>query len=141
MILKDVLLILIPLITGIIGSYLTYYFTQKNKKVENSIKFKEERYKELLVSLQGFVGRTANSESKKKFLNEFYKSWLYCSDEVIESVYGMLALIMNKPTADIEIDTALGREAVGKIVLAMRRDLLGKTNKKPIDFLFIDVYE
>ena len=38
-----------------------------------------------------------------------------------------------------EIDPVIGKAAVGKIVLAMRKDLLGKTNKKVDDFIFIDV--
>lgn len=134
---KDILIVTLPLIAGILGSYLTYFFTIKNRKFENALKFKEENYRELLVSLQGFVGSTANSNTKKKFFEEFYKFWLYCSDEVIEAVYEMLDLIMNKKTP--QINSEVGRAAVGKIVLAIRKDLMGKTNKKPNDFRFIDV--
>jgi flagellar basal body-associated protein FliL len=60
---KDILIVILPLLSAIIGSYATYFFTRKNKSHENSVKYKEERYKELLVSLQGFVGKTANSET------------------------------------------------------------------------------
>lgn len=134
---KTLLIIVLPLISGLFGSYLTYFFTIKNKKFENALKFKEENYRELLLSLQGFVGQTANANTKRKFFEEFYKSWLYCSDEVIEAVYEMLDLIMNKKTP--QVNSEIGRVAVGKIVLAIRKDLMGKTNKKPQDFRFIDI--
>ncbi len=46
-------------------------------------------------------------------------------------------IIMSNPNPGI--DPVIGKAAVGKIVLAMRKDLLGKTNKKADDFIFIDV--
>jgi hypothetical protein len=55
---KTILLILIPVITAILGSYLIYYFATKSKKSEAILKFKEEKYSNLLILLQGFVGRT-----------------------------------------------------------------------------------
>jgi len=68
---KTTLLILgtiISFISAIIGSYLTYYFTVKSKKKEAILKFREEKYINLLIYLQGFVGNTASSEVKRKFL-------------------------------------------------------------------------
>lgn len=64
---KTILLILISVITAILSSYLTYYFTIKSKKSEAILKFKEEKYSNLLILLQGFVGRTASGETKRKF--------------------------------------------------------------------------
>ncbi len=65
---KTILLILIPVITAVLGSYLTYYFTIKSKKSEAILKFKEEKYSNLLILLQGFVGKTTSGETKRKFL-------------------------------------------------------------------------
>jgi len=71
---KDILIVLLPIISGIGGSYLTYYFTGKSRRDEAILKFKEEKYTTLLVLLQGFMGRTATGETKRKFFEEQYRS-------------------------------------------------------------------
>lgn len=48
------------------------------------MRFKEEKYSNLLILLQGFVGETTSGETKKKFFEEQYKSWLYSSDNVVK---------------------------------------------------------
>ena len=53
-------LILIPVIVAVTSSYLTYYFATKSKKNEAILKFKEEKYSNLLILLQGFVGKTTS---------------------------------------------------------------------------------
>ena len=64
--------LLISLVSGIIGSYLTFYFTNKSKRNEAIIKFKEEKYSHLLLKLQGFIGVTANAKMKREFFEEQY---------------------------------------------------------------------
>ena len=91
---KTILLILIPIIIAIISSYLTYYFTNKSKKSESILRFKEEKYSNLLILLQGFVGKTTSGETKKKFFEEQYKSWLYSSDGVIRAINDMVKLVI-----------------------------------------------
>ena len=136
---KDVFLFIGPLMAGLIGSYLTYYFTIKSKKKESVLKFKEEKYTNLLILLQGFVGRTVSAETKKKFFEEQYKSWLYSSDEVVKAINEMVHLVIEsrgeKPNQEA------GRKAIGNIVLAIRRDLLGKTKLDFKDFVYTDVIE
>jgi hypothetical protein len=51
----------------------------------------------------------------------------------------MLQLIVD--TEGKDPDPEKGRVAVGKIVLEMRKDLLGKTNLAPKEFRYIDVIE
>ena len=58
-----IILILLPIISAVAGSYLTYYFTNKAKKNEAILKFKEEKYSNLLILLQGFVGKTTSGET------------------------------------------------------------------------------
>ena len=136
---KDFLLILFPVVSGIIGSYLTYYFTMKSKRSEAIFRFKEEKYSNLLVLLKGFVGRTAAGDLKRQFFDEQYKSWLYCSDEVVRAINKMVKLVIDsKGQAP---DRNKGREAVGEIVQSMRKDLLGKTNLSFDDFVYTDVIE
>jgi len=128
---------LIPVATLLIGSLLTYYFGVRAKRDEAVHKYKEEQYAKLLIKLQGFVGSTANSETKKEFFEEQYKSWLYCSDEVIGAINTMVALVVDgKGEAP---DPEEGRRAVGNIVIAMRKDLRGKTNLDYRAFRYVDV--
>jgi hypothetical protein len=134
---KDVLIIILPIITGILGSYLTYYFTIKSKKQEAIQKFKEEKYTNLILMLQGFVGSTVSKETKKKFYEEQYKSWLYSSDDVVQAINELTDLLMKEQGADP--DPVQGRKVVGNIILQMRKDLLGKTKLKYTDFRYTDV--
>jgi hypothetical protein len=134
---KDLLIIILPIITGILGSYLTYYFTIKSKKQEAIQKFKEEKYTNLILMLQGFVGSTVSKETKKKFYEEQYKSWLYSSDDVVQAINELTDLLMKEQGADP--DPVQGRKVVGNIILQMRKDLLGKTKLRYTDFRYTDV--
>ena len=136
---KDVFLFIGPLMAGLIGSYLTYYFTIKSKKKESILKFKEEKYTNLLILLQGFIGRTVSAETKKKFFEEQYKSWLYSSDEVVKTINKMVRLVIE--SRGEKPDQEIGRKAVGNIVLAIRKDLLGETKLDFKDFVYTDVIE
>ncbi len=139
---ENLLFVILPvLISAIFSSYLTYYFTIKSKRDESILKFKEEKYSNLLILMQGFIGNTVSGEIKKKFFEEQYRSWLYSSDEVVKTVNEMLKLLISMQ--DIEKVTKekekIGIETIGKIVLAMRTDMLGKTRLKPIDFKYSNV--
>ena len=136
---KTILLIIIPIITAIVSSYLTYYFAIKSKKSEAILKFKEEKYSNLLILLQGFVGRTTSGETKKKFFEEQYKSWLYCSDGVVKAINNMVKIVIDSKGEDPEPEK--GKRAVGNIVIEMRKDLLGKTKLTHDYFQYTDVIE
>lgn len=122
---------------AVVSSYCTYYFTIKSKKNEAILKFKEEKYSNLLVLLQGFVGNTISGDAKKKFFEEQYKSWLYCSDGVVDSINEMVRLLMKSSGSNP--DKKEGRKVIGNIVLEMRKDLLGKTKLSSDDFFYTDV--
>ncbi|QTL36185.1 hypothetical protein [Pseudoalteromonas viridis] len=128
---------LVPVFTLILGSALTYYYAVESKKGEAALKHKEEQYSKLLVKLQGFVGQTANSKTKREFFEEQYKAWLYCSDEVIEAINHMVSLVREGGTPD----PVKGKKAVGNIVVAMRKDLYGKTKLDHEAFEYIDVID
>ena len=136
---ETILLILLPIITAIISSYLTYYFAIKSKKSEAILKFKEEKYSNLLILLQGFVGKTTSGDTKRKFFEEQYKSWLYCSDGVVKAINDMVQLVIDLKGKDPEPEK--GKKAVGSIVLEMRKDLLGKTKLTSEDFRYTDVID
>ena len=128
---------ILALISALIGGYISYYFTSKSKKQEAIIKFREEKYSNLIIFLQGFYGTTSNSETKKKFFEEQYRSWTYSSDEVINALNNLVELV--KKNEGQKPNPEEGQKAIGNIVLAMRKDLLGKTNLTFKDFQFTDV--
>lgn len=128
---------LLPIFTALIGSYLTYFFAIRSKREEAILKYKEEKYANLLVLFQGFVGSTATNETKRKFFEEQYRSWIYSSDEVVLAINKMIKLVIDAQGKDP--DPEEGRKAVGNIVLAMRKDLKGKTNLTYKDFAYTDV--
>jgi hypothetical protein len=134
---------LIPLISALFGaltgSYLTYHFAIKQKRAESILKFKEEKYSKLLILLQGFVGNTSNKDTKMKFFEEQYQSWLYCSDDVTKSINDLIRLVINNKGKTPNPEDGL--KAIGNIVLTMRKDLLGKTKLKYDDFKYTDVVE
>lgn len=136
---KDILLIILPIVTAILSSYLTYYFAIKSKKNEAIIRFKEEKYSNLIIALQGFVGSTVSANTKRKFFEEQYKSWLYSSDEVVKSINDLIKLLIeeNGNTPNPE----KGRKIIGTIILKMRKDLLGKTELSYKDFRYTDVID
>jgi len=134
---KDLLLIILPVFTAIIGSYLTYLFAIKSKRKESMLKFKEEKYSNLIIALQGFVGSTVSAETKRKFFEEQYKSWLYSSDEVVESINNLIKLLIENRESEPNPDE--GRKIIGTIIYEMRKDLLGKTNLSHKDFRYTDV--
>ena len=103
------------------------------------MKFKEEKYSNLLILLQGFVGKMTSGETKRKFFEEQYKSWLYCSDSVVKAINEMVQLVIN--SRGKEPDPEKGKKTVGNIVLEMRKDLLGKTELTTNDFRYTDVIE
>ncbi len=136
---KDIFLFIGPVIAGLISSYLTYYFAIQSKRKEAILKFKEEKYSNLLILLQGFVGSTTSGERKRKFFEEQYKSWLYCSDDVVKTMNKMIIHVIESRRQ--QPNSAAGHKVVGEIVLAMRKDLLGKTDLDFNDFRYTDVIE
>ena len=133
----EILTSLIPVFTLIIGSALTYYYGVKSKRGESALKHKEEQYSKLLIKLQGFVGLTINGNTKREFFEEQYKSWLYSSDEVIEAINEMLTLVKESKKGDP--DPEEGRRVIGNIVVAMRKDLHGKSKLGYDAFNYTDV--
>jgi hypothetical protein len=118
--------ILVPLIVGLGSSYITYYFALKSKTQEAMRVFKERAYEKLLIKIQGFLEDNGNPEIQREFYEEMYKSWIYCSDEVVEAtnhLMDLVALSEGERPQDPK-----GHKALGSLVVAIRKDLLGKSN-------------
>lgn len=136
---KTALLILLPVLTAVLSSYLTYYFTARSKREEAVLRFKEEKYTNLLILMQGFVGATTSGDTKRQFFEEQYKSWLYSSDRVVRAINEMVGLVIESKGAPPNSNA--GRKVVGEIVLEMRKDLLRKTSLDYTDFVYTDVHD
>lgn len=134
---KEWLIALIPLVSAAVGALLTYLYTSRSKREETIVRFKEEKYAKLLVKLQGFVGSTTSPKLKREFFEEQYQSWLYASDEVIKAINDMVQIVIDGKGS--QPDPEVGNRAVGEIVLAMRRDLLHKTDLDYTAFRYTDV--
>ncbi|MFA5130095.1 MAG: hypothetical protein WC477_04220 [Patescibacteria group bacterium] len=128
-------------LSALIGSGVTYWFGVRQLRTETEIRMKVEKYNNLIKYLRGFIGVSASSELKKSFLQEWETSWLYCSDDVFHAVQRMLdyARSLGKNGNG---NSEVGKEILGKIIIAMRKDLLNKkTELTSKDFIFLDVYE
>ncbi len=75
---------------------------------------RKEKYAKLLVKLQGFVGTTTSGQLKREFFEEQYQSWLYASDEVIQSVNALVSVVIEGSGSPP--DPEEGRRAIGQIV-------------------------
>lgn len=71
-------------------------------------------------------------ETKRKFFEEPYKSWLYSSDEVVNSINELIRLLIEERGKDPNPEK--GQKIIGNITLAMRKDLLGNTKLTYKDF-------
>jgi hypothetical protein len=136
---REWLVAVVPLLSAALGAYLAFLFTSRAKRDESITRFKEEKYAKLLVKLQGFVGATTSAQLKREFFEEQYQSWLYASDEVVESLNRLVRLVIE--SRGQAPDPAAGRKAIGEVVLAMRRDLLKSTKLAHQSFRYTDVLE
>lgn len=129
---KDILLITLPVLSAVISSYLTYYFAIKKTRQEAIFKFKEEKYTNIILALQGFVNGTTDGKMKESLFTEKYKTWLYAPDNVIKAIDDFIDFVREHHGED-------GKEHLGKIVLEMRKDLLGRSKLSTEDIKFYHV--
>lgn len=74
---------------------------------------------------------------RRSFFEEQYRSWTYSSDEVTSALNNLVELV--KRNEGQRPNPEEGQQAIGNIILAMRKDLLGKTNLTFKDFQFTNV--
>lgn len=132
-------IVLVSLVSASLSSWLTFRFTSWAKRDESIIRFKEEKYAKRLVKLQGFVGTTASTQLKREFFEEQYQSWLYASDDVVLQINALVRLVQENQNTPSDPEVNL--KTVGDVVLAMRRDLLKKTNLDYKAFRYTDVHD
>ena len=114
----DVLKLSIPVLLALIG----LIFNEYRKRYWQRHKRKETRYIALLKNLKGFYVGTSPAtakDDKEEFLKQASIVWLYCPDSIIRQIYIFLEHVRRNETKKAE-------KEVGKAVLLMRQDLLGK---------------
>jgi len=106
---------------------LAWHLNERAKRKWEEYGRKEERYKELLRTLKGFYVTTPDPKLKEEFIHQVNLCWRYTPDEVIQKAYTFLDKVhigANAKAKDRE-------DAVGALVVAIRKDLLSrKTVKK-----------
>lgn len=123
--------IFIPAISAITA----WFLNERSKRLSEEFIRKEERYKKLLESIEGFTPDNKNKpELRKHFLKELQLSWLYCPDEVIIAVNNFIDE-MQKEDSNMKL-------AIQNIIFSIRKDLLSrkvvrKTELKPENYKHI----
>jgi len=101
-----------------------WFLNERSKRQTEEYKRKEESYKELLSTLRGFYVETKNTDLKTKFLDQINLCWLYTSDEVINKAYAFLDTVHTN--AAVPYSDEIKEEAVGALIVAIRKDLLSR---------------
>ena len=96
---------------------------------------KEDQYKQLVRCLRGFYVETLNKELRAEFLDQLNICWLYCPDDVIKKAYAFLDTVHTGQKKNDSIK----ENAVGELILSIRKDLLSRklvkeTSLLPKDF-------
>jgi len=108
--------IIIPLGAAI----LAWLLNESSKRSWEQYKRKEERYKELLLSLRGYYVKSENLEKRQQFLDQVNLCWLYSPDDVILKANDFLNTV-ETGTEATESDRV---KAAGELFVAIRKDLL-----------------
>ncbi len=111
------------------GAVIAWFFNERRRRSWEEYLRKEERYRELLRTLVGFYDHSASAETRREFLEEYKRCWLYCSDDVIRAANCAMDVMVEGTTVPME----QRRLRIGEFVLAIRRDLLRRTLTRGTD--------
>ncbi|WP_199611639.1 hypothetical protein [Flocculibacter collagenilyticus] len=125
---------------GVLGSLalaiFQYSATQDQKLKDFEKQRKEEAYKSLIYSLNGFYGELSNCLSESEihklrfdFSNQMDNCWLYCSDEIVYKTQELINAIANNAP---EIEQSRIRD---EVFVAMRREFKPKTKLKANEYV------
>ncbi len=117
--------ILVPLAVGIIA----WWLNERSKlKWEKQIR-KEDRYLGFLEAVHGFYVTSNDKERKEQFIRELRLAWLYCPDDVITAGNAFLDTV----AIGVQFSDENKEHALAEFVIALRRDLHGKTKLRVED--------
>lgn len=135
---SEMINILVPVIGAVItflSGLLMWLLNERSKRIHEEYKRKEEKYSELVKSLEGFYAHSKDVRKIDEFLYHLRLGWLYCSDEVIQKAYSFLSAVH----ADRRHSDEEKERAAAELMLAIRSDLirrkpLKKTKLRPEDY-------
>ena len=125
MLLSDIVPVVAVLLT-LVGGFVTWGLTERSRRIQEEYRRKEERYTELVSRLRAFTVAGSSTEKRNEFLDQLNLAWLYCSDEVIHSAYAFLDTVHVEAPEVGEAHERRKREALGRLMLAIRRDLIAR---------------
>ena len=127
-----------PRVTGLVVTFaiavITWSLNEWSKRGYDEYKRRENTYLELMRNLRGFYEKAilederAAQIARENAIKQLGLCWLYASDEVVLMAGSFLDAVK------IEKDQEKLQTALGKPILAIRKDLVGKTVIKPEDF-------
>lgn len=118
------------LLTPFFVAAIAWLFNEYQKRALEQYSKKEAHYQELISSLRGFYIGSTSVENQTKFLEELNKCWLYCPDIVIKKAYEFLDTVRPETAGTQEKKM----EAMGSLVVEIRRDLLSRRYVKNTKF-------
>jgi hypothetical protein len=115
----DFLKFFVPLAGGVVG----YLLNEHRKRLAEEYVRKEERYRNLILSLRGFYAGAEDPLLKREFASQVSLCWLYCSDSVIKAVNAFVAQMKEGSGATDQQKL----DALASLIGTIRRDLLSRT--------------
>ncbi len=119
------LLSLVAIAIPLLIAVAVWDLNQRSRRAWEEYRRKEDRYRELLRTVQGFVVGGESHELKQQFVAAYYECWLYSPDSVIHHVTRFLRRLNVEPQ-----EAAEPEELLGEILLAARRDLLSRKSTR-----------
>ena len=110
----------LPVLAAVVG----WVVNESAKRRTELRQRKEERYRVLLDSLQGFGGSAdpaTSVQDRDRFLRQLELCWLYCPVSVVRAGYAFMDLV----TEGVRVEDEKRQQAVGTFLMAIRRDLRG----------------
>ena len=115
---SDFVKLTVPLVAAVIA----WFLNERAKRAHEEYLRKEQNYKTLVSSIEGFYVATQDTNTKQVFLEHLNQCWLYSPDEVIREAYRFLETVKTGTITDGSEKDA----ACGDFVAAIRRDLLSR---------------
>ena len=121
-----------------LGAVIAWLLNERRRRATEEYPRREERYRELLLAMNGFYAHSSDPGVRQRFIEEYKRCWLYCDDSVIKAANEAMRVMSEGTTAPM----AERHRVLGNFVLTLRRDLLSRklttrTKLRPEDYMHI----
>jgi len=128
---KEIIVISITAIVGILGYLIMHYLEIERKNREHKIRL----YSELVSGIRVFIKAGIDVELKEKFDETYYKSWLFVSTEVYELLIDCLEFYKIWSKEKSEENKSIFNEKLNCLMKAIRNEITIDTE---VDFVNYD---